>query len=528
MTFLEEVTNMTQCEWKLSGEPEPVIQSTCDCIISLRNQKREKTAIQNFNEEKNRGAFGFEFRKEKGRKLFNIFKEELKKYHEEYLLEINKRRLDTVDNINTPCETGIFRDREKDCFDLNPQRCYAQFNDDSDCTFGFIGTEQAKCRKTHNEVLESMKNFARKKDGFKNSELKKEFCKLGSALPVCRREFKNKIIFEIAHELLPVDGSFGTIKQMNHPFGEELESLGNPDSGEKACDSDYAKIINYDKFIEDLYTEPINSPDLSVPDFSLNCCNNIANLGIATNVVLQQNITSCGDNTDDSGDSVDLTQNITRINSNPIVNSVLEFPKIATLSAGSILGLVFGVIFSQLFNSIGIGLLLGFGFALTSGVFIYIHLKKFLTNKENNVLKEIERLLINQINAKAAYDQKIATIEKEPPTNFCDNFCGKNSIKKELGGNFKIKDTDDGSKGCICVCKDGFTKFGSGPLQKCAVPEPEPAPAQTPTKCGDSPVITCENEPNGRTIQMVSGTAGRDQGSCCRKPNPIDRFLNGE
>jgi len=86
-------------------------------------------------------------------------------------------------------------------------------------------------------------------------------------------------------------------------------------------------------------------------------------------------------------------------------------------------------------------------------------LKRVIDDKNAKLLADLEKVKQARAQSKAEYEQKIAEIEAEPPSKgSCDEECGENSVKEELGGNLTVG--AGVNKRCICECKKDFSPGG--------------------------------------------------------------------
>ena len=468
-TLLDEMTNMNMCLFKIGGGNNNVSAvSACNCLIALRNHRRHNDAIDRINlSMKN----DYNKRKTIGRAVYSHYRRWLDDYRTAYINEANTYKNTTV--TTTHCSTGLL-----DILSLGPEKCYKEYGgschvgwNSRGCNFG----SQLICGPSKRQVREYMVSKETPLwEGIINSghsiargggegpavspAQRKIFYDLAKKLV---KDAKNdSIIFKgpysIAHRILPVDGSFGTISlSALHSTASISESLLNfdaywPESGKKCGDRPWAD--NSGSHVYPTYLVPPPPQYKQHDTASIECCNNVAVLGNPNNVILNQIITSCkshGSNVTQNIQDV-LQENYKKLHAGQKALRVVgQHPIIATVSAGSLALLVFTVIFSLIFNSIWIGLGTG-SFVVIIGVVVFIIIHTRIKKKKERLINKLTRELIRQnmttIQRQNTYAEIIATIQQNP--NHCDRICGSNSINKELGGNFKV----DGK--CVCVCKD--------------------------------------------------------------------------
>jgi len=438
MTNFKDVTNMTQCKWLLSGSDRVKVETACKCQLALRNAKRKNAAIEAINDsnEADRAA-----RQKRGEAIFNEFIEKLTTFQKGYIREMN--RLRKVEAGGAICHAklgvggcgGFTGDNcATDCFSKdagrNPKRCWSGRNEK--CDLGIFGGETARCLVTYPEIMKVM-TASRSND-----------------------------LWKTAHTLVPEDGSLGKIEKMTHPFfAQDVKDPGTPSAG-SSCNDDYRKPGGK---ILPLYIPPDPREKIAKDPESIACCTNIINdLGISGADVINQSITGCGAFSDvkEKAKQVEVEQSVSSIDDpsgNPLVNFAYKQPILASVSAGSVSLIVFTIILSILFRRVWIGLGVGSLFGITTGVAGFIILKRVIDDKNAKLLADLEKVKQARAQSKAEYEQKIAEIEAEPPSKgSCDEECGENSVKEELGGNLTVG--AGVNKRCICECKKDFSPGG--------------------------------------------------------------------
>ncbi len=444
MPEFKDVTNMTQCKWMLSGAEPVKVETACNCLLDLRNARRKNDAIDEINaaDEADRAA-----REEQGKAIYNEFLELLTSYQDAYIAEMNRLRKEVKDlGDDEPqcnpfgCANGV-GSCETDCFsdDMNPKRCYAGSNKNCGVRVPLtnISGSRARCLLTHQEILDRMTRFE-------------------MSFPGSTTQGK---IWERADKLLPADGSLGTIERMTTPFlHKEVEDRETPSAG-PSCDNDYTKPPGK---IRPDYESPSPSPIQKEP-VEITCCNNIVNLlGISGANVINQSNTGCGESEDakEKAKQVEVEQSVSSIgHPNLLVNFAYKQPIPASVSAGSVSLIVFTILFSILFRSVWIGLGVGSLFGIAAGVAGFIILKRVIDDKNAKLLADFEKVTQARAQSKAKYEQDIAAIEAEvPEKGSCDEECGENSVKEELGGNLTVG--AGFNKRCICKCKKDFSPGG--------------------------------------------------------------------
>ena len=520
MSDFKDVTNMTQCLWLLSGADETKARTACNCQLNLRNAKRKNDAIDEINaaDEADRAA-----REEQGKAIYNEFLELLTSYQDAYIAEMNRLRKEVKDlgDDEPQCNQegckkdaifGIKGSCETDCFsdDMNPKRCYAGSNKNCGLRVPLtnISGSRAECLLTHQEIIDRMTRLEMNFPGSSPTEK----------------------LWERADKLLPADGSLGTIEPMRTPFFDKdlIKKLdrGTPSAG-PSCDNDYTKPSGK---IQPDYFAPEAPTPIQKDRVDIACCNNIVNiLGISGANVINQSNTGCGASSEvkEKAKQVEVEQSVSSIDDpsgNLLVNFAYKQPILASVSAGSVSLIVFTIILSILFRSASIGLGVGSLFGITAGVAGFIILKRVIDDKNAKLLADLEKVKQARAQSKAEYEQKIAEIEAEvPEEGSCDEECGENSVKEELGGNLTVGAGIN--KRCICECKKDFRPGG---LERPAC-KPKSfvctEAAKEALKLPNAGVVTCGNQTSLKPSppnESSFDTERAAQDGCCERISEVE------